>query len=142
MTTARPKRKPPPFRLVAPVVREHPIHKAIAQVLALELAPAGRVSIDGVVWFSIDLASYMGGIPHTHLERGCIPGIMDIFLLHAGRSHFAEVKATDGELSWPQRSLAAAVIASGGRVGIWRNAVDALRCLDEWRIPRKHRTAL
>jgi hypothetical protein len=139
---ARTKRKPPPFRLVAPVVREHPIHKAIAQVLALELAPAGRVSAEGVVWWSIDLASYMGGIPLTHLQRGCVAGIADIFLLHTGRSHFMEVKATDGEMSWPQRSLAAAIVGAGGRVAVVRNAIDACRCLDEWHIPRRHRTAL
>jgi len=143
MSAALRKSRPKPFRLTEPPpTREHPLHRQIASLLALELAPAGRVTIDGVCWWSVDLASYLGGMPYSHIARGCIPGISDIFLLHQGRSHFFEVKAQDGEMSWPQRTLAAAVIGAGGRVAVVRNAADVIRCLDTWSVPRARRTAL
>ena len=49
-------------------VAEHPLQRQIADALRLELAPPGKVSCDGVVWWSIDHASYAGarqpGTPH------------------------------------------------------------------------------
>ena len=135
----KPKRVAPLRLTEPPPVREHPLHKAIAHALTIELAPAGRISNHGVVWWSVDLASYMGSMPETHIDRGCIPGIPDIFVVHDGRSHMMEVKAADGLLSWPQRRLAAAVIRSGCRVAIVSTVTSALAALDEWAIPRARR---
>jgi len=136
----RKPRKLAPLRLTEPPApREHPLHRAIAHALAIELAPAGRVSANGVVWWSVDLAAYHGSMPQTHLVRGCIPGLPDIFLLHDGTAHFMEVKAQDGEMSWPQRTLAAAVIGAGGRIAVVRDASAAIACLDSWQIPRAKR---
>jgi len=142
MGTALPRkaRKLAPLRLTEPPpVREHPLHRAIAHALAIELAPAGRVSADGVVWWSVDLAAYLGNMPYSHTSRGCVPGIPDVFILHKGRSHMMEIKAQDGQMSWPQRTLAAAVIGSGGRVAIASTVSAAIAALDEWQIPRARR---
>ena len=47
-----------------------------------------------------------------------------------------EIKAEAGVLSHAQRSVAAAVLAAGGHVGVARDAEEALACLDAWGIPR------
>ena len=111
-----------PFRLTSPVVREHPIQKRITDVLRLELAPPGNVSPAGV-----------------RIGRGIIDGILDMFVLHVGRAHMIEIKAEDGRLNDAQRSVAAAVLAAGGRVGVVRDENETLACLDRWQIPRARR---
>jgi hypothetical protein len=126
-----------PFRLTSPVVREHPLQAQIARVLTIELAPAGKVSAAGVVWFSIDHANYAGEVPGVRIGRGIIAGIPDTFVLWRGLTHLIEIKAEDGELNDAQRSVIAAVLASGGRVGVARDWREVLACLDQWDIPRK-----
>jgi hypothetical protein len=128
-----------PYRLVAPIVREHPIQATIAKVLTMEIAPAGKVSAHGVCWFAIDHANFAGEVPGVRIGRGIIAGVLDTFVLWRGLTHFIEVKADDGELSDHQRSVAAAVIAAQGRVGVARDWVEVLACVDTWGIPRKHR---
>ena len=128
-----------PFRLTAPIVREHPIQKQIADVLRIEIAPPGKVSKLGVVWWSIDHAAYSGEVPGVRVSRGIIAGIPDIFVLYRGRAHMVEIKAEDGSLSLAQQSVAAAVLASGGHVGVARDSAEVLTCLDEWQIPRARR---
>jgi hypothetical protein len=128
-----------PYRLQAPIVREHPRQKQIADMLRIEIAPPGKVSKAGVVWFSIDHANYAGQVPGIRIGRGIIAGIPDLFVMHRGLTHFIEVKADDGELSDAQRSVATAIVVGGGRVGIARDAGEVLVCLDEWRIPRNRR---
>lgn len=121
---------------------EHPIQSQIARVLTLEIAPAGKVSRAGVVWWSIDHANYAGEVPGVRLGRGIVAGIPDIFVLHRGMAHMIEIKADDGEMSDAQRSIAAAVLASGGRVGVARDATETLACLDQWQIPRNRRVRI
>jgi hypothetical protein len=128
-----------PFRLTAPIVREHPIQKQIADVLRIEIGPPGKVSRFGVVWFAIDHANYAGEVPGVRVGRGIISGIPDTFLLYRGRAHMIEIKAEDGALSEAQQSVAAAVLAGGGCVGVARDATEALACVDAWNIPRNHR---
>lgn len=128
-----------PFRLVAPVVREHSSQATICKVLTMEIAPAGKVSDRGVCWFAIDHANYAGEIPGIRVGRGIIAGVMDTFVLWRGLTHFIEIKAADGQLSDHQQSVAAAVIAAQGRVGVARDWVEVLACVDQWGIPRKHR---
>jgi hypothetical protein len=128
-----------PFRLTAPIVREHPIQKQIADVLRLEIAPPGKVSKAGVVWWSIDHANYAGEVPGVRIGRGIIAGLPDTFLLWRGIAHLIEIKADDGELSDAQQSVIAAVLAAYGRVGVVRDAKETLGCLDQWAIPRNRR---
>ena len=127
------------FELTAPVVREHPIQKQICDTLRLEIAPPGKVSKFGVCWFAIDHAAYSGEVPGIRVGRGIISGIPDLFFLHRGRAHHIEIKAADGTLSDTQQSVAAAVLASGGRIGVARDASETLACIDEWQIPRNRR---
>jgi hypothetical protein len=128
-----------PFVLTPPVVREHPLQRQIADVLRLEIAPAGKVSKAGVVWYSIDIADYGGTVPGTRVARGIIAGIPDTFLLFRGRAHLIEVKAVDGTLEQSQRSVISAAICGGARVAVVRDATEVLAVLDEWRIPRNRR---
>jgi hypothetical protein len=128
-----------PFRLTAPIVREHPIQKLVADVLRIEIAPPGKVSRAGVVWWSIDHANYAGEVPGVRIGRGIIAGIPDTFVLYRGIAHLIEIKAEDGSLSVAQQSVAAAVLASGGRVGVARDATETLACIDQWQIPRNRR---
>jgi hypothetical protein len=128
-----------PFRLKAPVVPEHPLQKQICDVLRIEIAPPGKVSRFGVCWYSIDHANYAGEVPGIRVGRGIIAGILDTFILYQGRAYLIEIKTVVGELSPAQQSVCAAVLASGGRVGLVRDALETLVCLDEWQIPRAGR---
>lgn len=128
-----------PFRLIAPVVPEHAIQKAVADVLRLELAPPGKVSKLGVVWYSIDHAAYSGEVPGLRIGRGIIAGILDLFVIACGRAHFIELKTPLGELSEAQRSVCSAVLAAGGLVGVARDAGEVLALLDAWGVPRAQR---
>jgi len=126
-----------PFKLVAPIMREHPIQKQIADALRLEIAPAGKVSRRGVCWWSVDHANYAGEVPGIRHSRGIIAGIPGLYVLCAGRAYFVEIKAEDGEMSDAQRSVASAVLASRGLFGVARSADEMLALLDAWNIPRK-----
>ena len=122
-----------------PAAPEHPLQRQIADALRLELAPPGKVSRDGVVWWSVDHAAYAGTAPGARIGRGIVAGVPDLFVLHRGIAHMVEIKTADGELSDPQQSVMSAVLASGGRVGMVRNADEMLRLLDAWGIPRARR---
>lgn len=134
-----PWKRPPPLKLTQPVVREHPIQRDIVKVLTMELAAPGKVSRGGVVWWAVDHANYGGEIPGTRIGRGIIAGIPDLFILHAGRGYFIEIKAVDGSVSEPQRAVLLAVLAAGGRCGVACSYSDTLRLLDGWGIPRAGR---
>src|SRR6516164_426460 len=125
-----------------PPIAEHPLQRQIADALRLEIAPPGKVSRDGVVWWSEDHASYAGTAPGARIGRGIVAGVPDLFVLHRGIAHMIEIKTPAGALSDPQRSVMAAVLASGGRVGVVRDAEEMLGLLDAWGIPRARRLAL
>ena len=63
-------------------------------------------------------------------------------MLHRGIAHMIEIKTQAGELSDPQQSVMAAVLASGGHVGVVRDAEEMLGLLDAWGIPRARRLVL
>ena len=135
MTAARAK----PYRLTQPVVPEHSLQKQIADVLRLELAPPGKVSRLGVCWWAVDHAAYSGEVPGIRIGRGVVAGLPDLFFLHRGMSFMVELKTVLGELSDAQRSVCAAMLGSGGRVGVARTVEEVLACLDGWGLPRAHR---
>jgi len=136
------KRSRPAFKLTLPTVLEHPLHAQIARVLAMEIAPAGKLSEHSVVWWSIDIADYGGAVPATRTARGVIAGILDVFILWLGRAYQIEIKNENGIFSHAQRSVSSAILGAGGRVAAAQSAEDVLACLDEWQIPRKHRMHL
>lgn len=147
-----PPRRPPPasgtdvavgrrpsYRLTAPVVREHPLQKQIADMLRIEIAPPGKISRHGVVWWSVDHANYAGEVPGIRVGRGIISGIPDLLILHMGAAFLIEIKADDGELSDAQRGVLAAVLAARGRVAVARDAREVIEIVDYWKIPRARR---
>ena len=99
---------------------EHPLQRQIADALRLEIAPLGKVSRDGVVWWSVDHAAYAGTAPGARVGRGIIAGVPDLFVLFRGIAHMIEIKAAAGELSDPQQSVMSAVLAR--RWPGWRSA--------------------
>ena len=127
------------YKLTAPFVREHDIQKVVAKVLALEIAPAGKVSPDGVCWFSISQENYAGEVPGIRVGRGLVAGVPDMLFLYAGKSFWCELKSRDGILSDPQRSMAATLLLSGCRIGVACDEAEVLALLDVWGIPRRHR---
>ena len=130
------------FHLTAPTIREHSRHRQIADVLRLELAPAGKISRDGVVWYSTDHADFAGNVPGIRMTRGIIAGLPDTILLYQGHAYYMEIKIENGVMSDPQRAVATALLAANCNYAVVRNAADVLRCLDAWAIPRARRTAL
>jgi len=135
--------KPPAFKLrPPPPVREHPFHESVARVLTLEIARAGHVSRDGVVWWTVDAGVAEGALPGTALARGMISGVPDILIISAGQAFLIELKAADGEVRASQRSVLCAVLAAGGRVGVAASIEQVLACLDGWAIPRARRVRL
>lgn len=127
------------FRLVAPVVREHPLQKQIADALRIEIAPAGKVSRLGVVWFSVDHANYAGEVPGIRIGRGIAAGIPDMFVLYQGRAYLIELKAAGGVLSEAQKAFLAAGLCSAVHVGVAGSVEDVLALLDAWEVPRARR---
>ena len=132
-------RSAPRFRLVAPVVPEHALQKSIAHMLVLEIAPAGKVSRHGVVWWSVDHANYAGEVPGVRIGRGIVAGLPDLFILWLGRAFFIELKSADGIMSDPQRAVIPAILEAGGRAAVITTTDQMLACLDGWGIPRKHK---
>lgn len=132
---------PRPYRLKALVTREHPLQRQVADVLRIEIAPAGHVSPHGVVWWAVDMANY-AGVPGTRSARGIIAGVADFYILFRGQAHHPELKSDDGVLSEPQRWVASAVLCAGGKVAVVRNSDEMLEALDAWSIPRAHRVRM
>jgi hypothetical protein len=104
--------------------------------------PPGKVSRDGVVWWSVDHAGYAGTASGARVGRGTVAGVPDLFVLYRGIAHMVEVKTPAGELSDPHQSVMSAVLAGGGRVGVVRDAEEMLGLLDAWGIPRARCLAL
>lgn len=129
-----------PFKLTAAMPLEHSIQADINRVMAIEIAPAGKISRDGVCWWAIDHADFAGAVPGIRQGRGIIAGIWEIFVLYRGMAHTAEVKTDVGRLSDAQMSVGAAVLAAGGKCAVVRSPEEMLAALDAWGIPRARRT--
>src|SRR6187455_1126417 len=109
------------FRLTAPVVPEHSLQKQVADALRLEIAPAGKLSAHGAMWFSVDHANFAGEVPGLRLTRGIVAGLPDMFVLHRGKAHLIELKGAYGMLSDAQKSVLAAATLAGVPVAVVDN---------------------
>lgn len=125
--------QPPP----QPRPREHAIQAQVAGVLAREIAPAGKVSAAGVVWFSIDVAMFFGAVPGA--GRGIVDGVPDLWFLHQGRAYLIELKVPGGSLSEAQQAFICAGLCSCIHVGVACSCEDVLARLDSWGVPRAGR---
>lgn len=129
----------PVFRLTPPRVPEAALHQQIARALSSEIAAPGKISMHGVVWWSIDIANYGGKTPGLRITRGIIPGVPDMQIVYRGQSYFVELKAPDGQLSGAQREFAHAIVLAGCPFGAARSVEEVLELLDCWEIPRQRR---
>lgn len=139
---ARQSTRRPAFKLTAPTIREHPLHRQIAHALSIEIAPAGRISRHCVMWFSVDASDYGGDVPGTRMARGMVAGIPDVFIIWLGQAHMIELKADDGIASPAQRSIIAGLIVGGTKVATARDAREVLAIVDAWGIPRARKLHL
>ena len=119
------------------VVREHPIQRAVCDVLTREIAKPGHVSERGVCWFALDLASYNDRMPYTHIRRGCVSGLSDNWFLWSGRCAVIELKARDGMLGERQQEIAVAFSMVGVPYGVACSDGEVLALLDAWSVPRR-----
>jgi len=87
------------------------------------------VSRDGVVWWSVDHASYAGTAPGVRVGRGTVAGVPDLFVLHRGIAHMIEIKTPAGVLSDPQQSVMSAVLVAGWCGAECRGDAGAARCM-------------
>lgn len=138
------RRKPTQFQLLRerikePRIPEAVLHAQIARVLAIELAPPGKISAQGATWWSQDIANYGGTTPGLRTTRGVIAGVPDCLVLYRGRGHFIELKAPDGRLSVAQQDVGAAILLAGAHFGVARSIEEVLELLDCWEIPRARR---
>ena len=69
----------------------------------------GKVVRDGVVWWSIDHASYAGTAPGARVGR-----VPDLFVLFRGIAQMVEIKTQTGELTAKARNLTEPVVLTGG----------------------------
>lgn len=127
------------FRLTPPRIPEAALHQQIAAALTREIAPPRRVSPQGVVWWSVDIANYGGTTPGLRTSRGVVAGVADMQVLYRGVGHFIELKAQDGHLSDAQCEFGAAVMLAGAHFGVARSVEEVLGLLDCWEIPRQRR---
>jgi len=125
--------------VVAPVVREPILHQQIAHTFRIELAAPLRRSPHGVIWFSIDIAGYVGQVPGIRTSRGIVAGVPDIVVLNGPQAAWIELKATDGSLSPMQAIGITELLGNGCHCGVATSVEEALALLDAWEIPRAHR---
>lgn len=128
--------------IVEPVLREPVLHQQLAGLLRQEIGPPGKLSVEGVTWWSVDIAGYVGTVPGIRTSRGVVAGIPDIDISWLGRSFRIELKAMDGKLSPAQCQVATTILSSGGQWAVVRSAAELLQVLDYWEIPRAHRLRL
>ena len=124
-------------------MREHQIQKQIADLLTWEIAPAGKLSPAGVLWFSVDHANYAGAAG-ARTGRGIVAGIPDMVVLYRGLAHFVELKpdSRSARLSDPQQRFATALLLNGSKFAAVRDATETLAALDAWQLPRNKRVRL
>lgn len=133
----------PRLRLTVPPPLEHAMQATVCRLLAIEVCAPGKLSPQGVTWWAIDAADFGGSVPGTRIGRGLVAGCPDLFLLFRGRSYFIELKRPGtGVMSGPQQWLLPVLAAAGSCIGVARDEREVLALLDEWKIPRAHRTTL
>ena len=74
----------------------------------------GKVVRDGVVWWSIDHASYAGTARGARVSHGIVAVVPDLFVLHRGIAQMVEIKTQTGELTAKARNLTEPVVLTGG----------------------------
>jgi hypothetical protein len=125
------------YVLVSEEMSEHAEQRTMNKVLTMEVARAGHISPQGVVWFSLDQSNSHDTIPAIRVGRGICAGVPDVLFLFQGRAYWCELKSRDGVVSDPQRSMAASLLLAGCRIGIACSAEEVLALLDQWQIPRR-----
>ena len=127
------------FKLEMPTIPEHSIQRTMTKVLTIEIAPAGKLSKFGALWFSVDHANYAGEVPGIRLGRGIVAGIPDVFILYRGKCYLIELKSEDGSLTEEQKATLAAARLAGVEVACCTTMDQILQTLDVWQIPRNRR---
>ena len=134
---------PDQFRLTVPEPLELDLHRQLAQVLTLEIAPPRRISRHGVIWWASDISNSAMARPGARAAQGIGGGIPDLMFLYASEIYFQEIKRRGaGELSDAQAEFMAQARLAGAPSAICWDIETCLANIDAWKIPRHHRVAL
>jgi hypothetical protein len=128
------------LRLAMTEPLELDLHRAIAAVLTMEIAPARHVSKQGVMWWASDISNSAMANPGARAAQGIGGGVPDLMFLWHGEAYFQEIKRErQGVLSDAQAEFMAAARLAGAPSAICWDAESCLANLDEWLIPRHRR---
>lgn len=116
------------------------LHRAIAAVLTLEIAPARHVSKHGVMWWASDISNSAMANPGARAALGIGGGVPDLMFIWRGEVYFQEIKRErQGVLSDTQAEFIAAARLAGAPVAICWDAESCIANVDTWLIPRNRR---
>nr|WP_321985353.1 VRR-NUC domain-containing protein [uncultured Lichenicoccus sp.] len=122
---------------------EDDVHEAVAETLAVAIAPPGTRSPSDVLWFSIEHRNAKSAREGAaRKRRGVVRGIPDILVMHGRRYLWVELKRPkDGEVSKEQKRLHLAIRSMGGAVAICTSAQQVLAYLHQEGVPMRARIA-
>jgi hypothetical protein len=134
-------RKPRAPRSKAAKLDEDHFHYAVAKLLNHAIAPAGLQSHEGACWFSLEgrgkRSMYEG---MRNKKRGCVAGVPDVLITHAGRSFWIELKTDIGKLSPAQVDMHHTLGACGSVVAVARSLGDVAAFLAAHGLPHRRVT--
>lgn len=113
---------------------EQALQKAIAQFLAVALAPAPV----GPFWTAINpIPSKTKAVAGLSKAMGLRAGVPDLLLIHRGRAHFVEVKAGSGRESVAQKRAAEELRHHGATYHVCRSLDDMASILTAIDVPMR-----
>jgi hypothetical protein len=111
-------------------------HTLVARWLTEAIAPAGKRSKHGVLWFSVETRGKRSLAEGARNKaRGCIAGVPDIDIYHQGRAFKIELKAPKGTSTDTQVRLHHELVQCGVPVLVARELDMIMSALTEWGIP-------
>jgi hypothetical protein len=125
----------------APKLDEDHFHYTVAKLLNHAIAPAGLPSHEGVCWFALEgrgKRSIYEGMRNK--KRGCVAGVPDVLITHAGRAFWIELKTDIGRLSPAQVDMHRTLTACGMPVAVARSLGDVAGVLAAHGIPHRRVT--
>jgi len=138
---------PPKFKLQEPVASEDDEHEALARVLTLAIAPAGQVSDQKVMWYSLELRNARSRVEGAKRKaRGCVAGLPDVCIrwnhpphTPLTQTYWIELKRRRrGRVSEPQNEMHERLRTLGDSVAVCHGWRAALLQIQNWRIPMKN----
>jgi hypothetical protein len=117
---------------------EDQLHEAVAQFLAVAIAPPGERSEAGVLWFSVEHRNARSEAEGAaRKRRGVVAGIPDVWVFHASRMIPIELKTTTGRTSAEQIGLHGRLAVVGTPVEVCRTVEAVAAHLEACGVPMR-----